>query len=186
MKRSAKVVLPGDEIATIEEFSSSNHTYEYDGSIRSTSIGKVIYDIKSRIVKVNVIKSVQVPNKGDYIIGFVHSLVTNIASIRVLCINSIKSDARFDALYISRGKIKAHSMFRIGDIVRARVVSLLNGYIYITFKDDNLGVIYTRCSGCGGEVVKISNEEVKCIECNLISTRKLASDYGEINVLALC
>jgi exosome complex component CSL4 len=186
MKKDSNLVLPGDEIATIEEFLSSNNTYEYDGSIRSTRIGKVLYDIKSKIVRVNAIKSIQMPNRGDYILGFVHALVTNTASIRVLCINDVKSDARFDAIYISRGKIKANSMFRIGDIVRARVASLINGYIHITFKDDNLGVIYTRCSSCGGEVVKISNEEVKCIECNLISTRKLAGDYGNISALKLC
>ncbi len=184
--RESKIVLPGDDIATIEEFFSSDNTYEYNGSVKSTSIGRVVYDIKNRIVKVKALKDTQIPNKDDYIIGFIHSILTNIANVRILSINGRKSDARFDALYISRGKVKVYNMFRVGDIVRAKVISLLNGHIYLTFKDDNLGVIYTRCSSCGGDVVKVSSDEVKCIECNLTSTRKLASDYGNIDALALC
>ncbi len=184
--RESKIALPGDDVATIEEFFSSDNTYEYNGSIRSTSIGRVVYDIKGRVVKVNALKDIKIPNKDDYIIGFVHSTLTNTANVRILSVNGRKSDARFDALYISRGKVKVYNMFRVGDIVRAKVLSLLNGHIYLTFKDDNLGVIYTRCSSCGGEVVKVSSEEVKCIECNLTSSRKLASDYGNIDALASC
>ncbi len=178
-------VLPGDEVAMIEEFLPSINTYEYDGYIRSTGIGRVVYDVKSRAVSVNTLKDV-LPEKGDHVIGFVYALQANIVTVRILSINGRSSNARLDSVYISKGKVKPYQLFRVGDIVRARILALLNGYIYITFKDDDLGVIYTKCSSCGGDVVKINDDEIKCIECNTISTRRLAKDYGNIDVLTTC
>ncbi|MEO9365012.1 MULTISPECIES: exosome complex RNA-binding protein Csl4 [Candidatus Nitrosocaldus] len=182
-----RFALPGDRIATIEEFEGLEGIYQHeDGMLRASRIGKVTYDMKQRYVRVNGLKSMLIPKKDDHVIGFIHMLTSNSANIRIVYINDLKSDARFDAIYIGRGKVKVHNMFRVGDMVRAKVVSILNGYIHVTFKDGNFGVIYTRCNQCGGEVVKLNAEEVKCVECNTVSSRKLADDYGNLNTIWRC
>lgn len=179
--------LPGDKIATIEEFEGLDGVYQHsDGVLRASRIGKATYDLRQRYVKVNGIKSMLLPKNDDHVIGFVHTITSNSASIRIVYINGAKSDARFDALYIGRGRAKVQNMFRVGDMVRAKVVNILNGYIHVTFKESNLGVVYTRCSQCGGEVVRLNAEEVKCVECNAVSSRKLADDYGNINAIWRC
>ncbi|MCS7141339.1 MAG: exosome complex RNA-binding protein Csl4 [Candidatus Nitrosocaldus sp.] len=179
-----RFTLPGDRIATIEEFEGLDGVYQHsDGMLRASRVGKVTYDLKQRYVRVNGLKSILLPKVGDHVIGFVHMLTSNSANIRIVYINELRSDARFDAIYIGRGKIKVQNMFRVGDMVRAKVASILNGYIHVTFRDSNLGVIYTRCNQCGGEVVRLNAEEVKCVECNAVSSRRLAEDYGNVNAL---
>ncbi|MGH9913137.1 MAG: exosome complex RNA-binding protein Csl4, partial [Nitrososphaeraceae archaeon] len=42
MKATAS--FPGDEIAFIEEFESGKNTYVDDGSIRSSTVGRKVYD----------------------------------------------------------------------------------------------------------------------------------------------
>ncbi len=183
----SRFVIPGDKVATIEEFEGLEGIYQHDdGMLRASRIGKITYDLKQRYVKVNGLKSILLPKKDDHVIGFIHILSSNSANIRIVYINGHRSDARFDAIYIGRGKMKVQNMFRVGDMVRAKVISVLNGYIHVTFKDSNLGVIYTKCNHCGGDVVRLNSEEIKCIECNTVSSRKLADDYGNINAIWRC
>ncbi len=73
-------------------------------------------------------------------------------------------------------------MFRVSDIVRAKVVSLLNANIHITFHDENLGVLYTACHSCGSNVIKVDGR-VKCVECSTVEERKLAQDYGKVDLI---
>ncbi|MEM0263358.1 MAG: RNA-binding protein, partial [Saccharolobus sp.] len=43
-----ELVLPGEEIAVIEEFIPSDGTYESNGIIRASVIGKIFYDMLNR------------------------------------------------------------------------------------------------------------------------------------------
>jgi exosome complex component CSL4 len=69
-------------------------------------------------------------------------------------------------------------MFRIGDIIRGRVISLLNSTIHITIDEKEFGVLYALCFNCGGDTVRL-NSTVKCIECSIFEERKLSNDYGK-------
>lgn len=178
------VTLPGDKVASIEEFEGADGTYESNGVVRANRIGKPIFDLKKRVVKVDYkARSALLPKVGDLVVGFVDMVPGNMTSIKILYINDEKSEAGFGAISIMKGgRGRRGIMFRVGDIVRAKVVSLLNANIHVTFHDENLGVIYTVCHSCGSDVVRVDGK-VKCIECGTTEERKLAEDYGKVSLI---
>ncbi|MEM2759633.1 MAG: exosome complex RNA-binding protein Csl4 [Nitrososphaerales archaeon] len=177
------MVLPGQRIASIEEFEGGKGTYQSDGEIRASMMGKVAFDFKRRVVKVEEMRKVIWPRIGDTVVGFIDVVPGNMVSMRILYINNQKSDAGFTAIsLVKSGRGRRSVMFKVGDLVRAKVVSLLNANIHVDFRDANLGVIYTVCHSCGGNVIKVDGR-VKCIECGTSEERKLADDYGKVNLL---
>ena len=190
MKRDKKAILPilpGEQVASIEEFEAGKNTYIHNGSVRSTALGVKIYDLKRRIVKIDQKNSPMLPKIGDILIGYIEMLFGNMFSVRILYINDKKSDAGFSAIASARvggasgrdrGDRRGRIIFRIGDIVRGRVISLLNSTIHITIDEKEFGVLYALCFNCGGNTVRVNNT-VKCIECGLYEERKLTNDYGK-------
>ena len=190
MKRDKKAILPilpGEQVASIEEFEAGKNTYIHNGSVRSTALGVKIYDFKRRIVKIDQKNSPMLPKIGDILIGYIEMLFGNMFSVRILYINDKKSDAGFSAIASARvggasgrdrGDRRGRIIFRIGDIVRGRVISLLNSTIHITIDEKEFGVLYALCFNCGGNTVRVNNT-VKCIECGLYEERKLTNDYGK-------
>ncbi len=178
------VTLPGDKVAYIEEFEGADGTYESNGIVRASRIGKPIFDLKKRVVKMDYkTRSALLPKVGDLVVGFVDMVPGNMVSMKILYINDAKSEAGFGAISImKRGRGRGGIMFRVSDIVRAKVVSLLNANIHVTFHDKNLGAIYTVCHSCGSNVVRVDGN-VKCIECGTIEERKLAEDYGKVSLI---
>lgn len=176
-------VSPGDRLAEIEEFEGKDGTYEDDGIVRANTMGKAVYDMKKRTVKVMSINNVRLPKNGDIVIGLITMATPTMIEMRILYINDNKQEVNLSAIYYS--KTKKDTQFRVGDLVRASVVNILNSFIHVAFKNKNLGVIYTRCHLCNGKMVKIDSI-LKCTECNIRDERKLAEDYGEVkNILPI-
>jgi exosome complex component CSL4 len=179
-------ILPGDQIASIEEFEAGKHAYVSDGTIRSTAVGTKIYDFKKRIAKIEKINSPMLPRIGDIIVGYIEMLFGSMMSVRILYINENKSFSGFSAIASTRISTpgrerdrRGRTIFRVGDIIRGRVISLLNSSIHITIDEKEFGVIYTLCFNCGGGTVRVNNKTIKCIECGINEDRKLTIDYGE-------
>ena len=179
-------ILPGDQIASIEEFEAGKHAYVSDGTIRSTAVGTKIYDFKKRIAKIEKINSPMLPRIGDIIVGYIEMLFGSMMSVRILYINENKSFSGFSAIASTRISTpgrerdrRSRIIFRVGDIIRGRVISLLNSSIHITIDEKEFGVIYTLCFNCGGGTVRVNNKTIKCIECGINEDRKLTIDYGE-------
>jgi exosome complex component CSL4 len=194
-KHTATPILPGEQVALIEEFEGGKNTYITDGTIRSTAVGTRIYDFKRRIVKINQKNSPMLPKIGDILVGYIEMLFGSMISVRVLYINEKKSYAGFSAIastrigsssnsggsgggWRERGDRRGRIIFRVGDIIRGRVISLLNSTIHITIDEKEFGVLYTLCFNCGGDTVRVHNS-VKCIECGMYEDRKLTYDYGK-------
>jgi exosome complex component CSL4 len=184
-KRADIKTLPGEQIASIEEFEAGKNTYVTDGTLRSNAIGMKIYDFRKRMAKVQQINPPMLPKIGDIIIGYVEMLFGSMMSVRVLYINEKKSLSGFSSIAstrISTGRErdrKGRIIFRVGDIIRGRVNSLLNSSIHITIDEKEYGVIYTLCFNCGGDTVQVNNHNIKCIECGVNEERKLTADYGK-------
>ena len=193
-KHTATPILPGEQVAFIEEFEGGKNTYITDGTIRSTAVGTRVYDFKRRIVKINQKNSPMLPKIGDVLVGYIEMLFGSMISVRVLYINEKKSYAGFSAIastrtggssnsggsggWRERGDRRGRTIFRVGDIIRGRVISLLNSTIHITIDEKEFGVLYTLCFNCGGDTVRVHNS-VKCIECGMCEDRKLTYDYGK-------
>lgn len=193
-KHTATPILPGEQVALIEEFEGGKNTYITDGTIRSTAVGTRVYDFKRRIVKINQKNSPMLPKIGDVLVGYIEMLFGSMISVRVLYINEKKSYAGFSTIastrtggssnsggsggWRERGDRRGRTIFRVGDIIRGRVISLLNSTIHITIDEKEFGVLYTLCFNCGGDTVRVHNS-VKCIECGMYEDRKLTYDYGK-------
>ena len=179
-------ILPGDQIASIEEFEAGKYAYVSDGTIRSTAVGTKIYDFKKRIAKIEKINTPMLPRIGDILVGYIEMLFGSMISVRILYINEKKSFSGFSAIASTRISTpgrerdrRSRIIFRVGDIIRGRVISLLNSSIHITIDEKEFGVIYTLCFNCGGGTVRVNNKSIKCIECGINEDRKLTNDYGE-------
>jgi exosome complex component CSL4 len=190
LKQSSDPILPGESVASIEEFEGGKNTYIDNGLIRSAAVGHKVLDFKRRTVRIEQKNPPILPKLGDILVGYVEMLFSSMMSIRVLYINDTKSTSGFSAISSvkigssgggwsrDRGDRRGRTIFRVGDILRGRVVSLLNSTIHITIEEKEFGVVYTTCFNCGGDTVPV-NKSVKCIECGVVEERKLTSDYGK-------
>jgi exosome complex component CSL4 len=196
-KRSISTpILPGEHLAYIEEFDSGKNTYVDNGAVRSTAVGTKVYDFRTRTVRIDQKHSPMLPKIGDILVGFVEMLFGSMLSIRILFINDRKTSSGFSAITSARISSSGGSggggwgrergdrrggrvVFRVGDIIRGRVVSLLNSTIHIVIDEKEFGVLYTLCFNCGGDTVRVNNNTIKCIECGLHEERKLTNDYGK-------
>src|SRR4051812_1120033 len=98
-KGDKQPMLPGEHVASIEEFEGGKNTYlASDGIIRSTAVGTKVYDLKRRIVKIDQKNSPMLPKIGDIIVGYVEMLFSSMVSIKVLYINDKKSEAGFSEI----------------------------------------------------------------------------------------
>src|SRR5437016_10171173 len=125
------------------------------------------------------------PKIGDIVVGHIEMLFGSMISVRILYINEKKSFSGFSAIASARisspGRDRdrrGRVIFRVGDIIRGRVISLLNSTIHITIDEKEFGVLYALCFNCGGDTVRL-NSTVKCIECSIFEERKLSNDYGK-------
>lgn len=95
--------FPGDQIAFIEEFESGKNTYVDDGRIRSSTVGRKVYDLKRRIVRIEQKNTPMLPKMGDILVGFIDMLFGSMISVRILYINDIKSKSGFSAIAPTKG-----------------------------------------------------------------------------------
>ncbi len=182
-KTDDQPILPGEQLASIEEFEGGKNTYiTADGTVRSAAVGTKVYDLKRRTVKIEQKNSPMLPKVGDVVVGFIDMLFSSMISVKILYINNKKSDSGYSAIASIRlggGRDRRdRPIFRAGDIVRGRVVSLLNSTVHLTVAEKEFGVLYALCFQCGGDTVRI-NDSIKCIECGAYEPRKLTNDYGK-------
>jgi exosome complex component CSL4 len=188
MKKAIGMVFPGEYIAEIEEFQAGNNTFVLDGTIRSSVLGKKEYDFKRRTIKIDPINSQELPKIGDVVMGFVEMLFGSMISVKLFSVNNKSYTAGLSAIASvrtgnnkgwnrDRYNRKPKSIYRIGDIIRGQITSLMNSSIHIAVDGTNFGLVYSLCLICGGNTVKINNG-VKCIECSTYEEKRVANDYG--------
>ena len=68
------------------------------------------------------------------------------------------------------------------DIVKAEIISHINGTIHGSIDSQDLGVLFTKCRKCFGIVVKM-RDAVKCKDCGWIDDRKLSTEFGKSDFL---
>jgi exosome complex component CSL4 len=189
IKEGNKPMLPGEYIASLEEFEGGKNTYlAADGTVRSAAVGTKVYDLKRRIVKVDQKNSPMLPKVGDIIVGYVEMLFSSMVSIKILYINDKSSKTGFSAIASARVGGRSdrdrrggdrRAVFHTGDIVRGRVISLLNSTVHLTLAEKEYGVLYALCFICGGDTVRTNESTIKCVECGAFEERKLTRDYDK-------
>jgi len=182
IRSSGHFVVPGEKLGVIEEFIPNSGTYVDDGYIYSSRIGYVLIDFANKKISVYpAARSVSVPKINSTVIGWVTSVQDSHATIRIIRIGKKFLSGFFTGIIhiadVSHRYVEnMYDAFRIGDLVRAKVISNKNNTYHLSTKEANLGVIYAFCSQCGELLIK--RRILKCAACGSIEKRKTASDYG--------
>lgn len=182
MPEPRRLVLPGEEIGTEEEYVAGPGTYVEDAHIRATIAGPLQSD--NRVLSVEPPHRLSALQKGSVVLGQVANIVEPVA---LVVVEPEKTpDSRFSnsnaycilhVSYIKRGFVKnIRDELRIGDLIRARVVEFKNNEFHLSTDDDNCGVIKAYCSSCRHALEK-KPTGLQCTECGRRENRKLAPDY---------
>ena len=185
---SSRTVFPGDELATSEEFIPGEGTYERDGSIFASVIGRKLVYEDELMMTVQPVKEPKVLKPGDVIIGVVNNVKKQMASI-TLMVNEEPwhgiAGAKGAALHVSKVSESylddVRRMFRIGDIIRARVQQSAPS-IQLETSSPELGVLRARCMKCR-RTLQASENALYCEVCDRTEIRRLANDYAKFSPL---
>ena len=174
--------IPGEKIASIEEYLPGDNTFEDDEYIRATTIGEVNLDSSERLASINRQKSITVPNVGDVIIGVVEANLPSMIAIMIKFVNGKKMNSNLECICVTR-HIRKKNIALAQDVVKAEIISHINGTIHASIDSPELGVLFTKCRKCYGTVVKM-RDAVKCKDCGWIDDRKLSTEFGKSEFLA--
>ncbi len=182
-QKSGQLVLPGERLGVIEEFTPDAGTFVKDGVIYAMIVGRALRDLATRRVSVYpVVREIRVPKIGSTVLGQVSNVQSENATVRVFQIgDKVLSGVFLGILHISDVHIRyVDSMFDVcksGDVIRAKVISVKNQVYHLSTKDKELGVTYAVCSRCGGDL-ESRRQGMHCPKCGNIERRKISYDYG--------
>ncbi|HXQ91710.1 MAG TPA: exosome complex RNA-binding protein Csl4 [Nitrososphaerales archaeon] len=173
--------IPGDRLATIEEFVPGVGSASIGDSVISTVVGDVRPDMVNRVINVKPAKSADdsLPKVGDYVIGHVDSAQPSMVQATIIAVNDEVSDKELSGMLSMRDERRRRttSPIKAGDTIRAKVISTKNSIYHLAIDDSKSGVIQTVCSNCGGSVIAMGRDRVKCRECGLVDERLLSDDF---------
>jgi exosome complex component CSL4 len=181
----AAVALPGDFLASPEEFLSGKNTYEQGDSVRASLSGRVEKDLSKREVAIHPVVVAKTPTVGDVVVGQVEAAMTSTAGVKISYINGVETNASFPGTIFTRGERggrgERRTYVKLGDVVRARVASTLNGMNQLSLDEPHLGVLASMCSICGATLLR-GDGRAKCEQCGNVEERKFADDFGTQNI----
>ncbi len=186
-RKSGYLVLPGERLGVIEEFIPDSGTYVEDGVIYSKVVGRALMDLLSKHVSVYPLTSgATVPKVTSTVVGQVGNAQSDNVLVRIFKIGSKKLTGVFTGiLHISdvqeRYVKSMNDVCKPGDIIRTKVISYKNQIYHLSTKDKGLGVVYAFCSRCSN-LLESKRHEMRCPKCGNIERRKIALDYGKVDV----
>jgi len=183
-RKSGQIVVPGDRLGVIEEFTPGPGTYESEGTIYSAATGRALMDLLNKQVSVYPKARVtSVPHVGSVVLGQVSDVQSKQANLRIFQVGDRLLTGFFSGpLHIGdvsqRYVESMYEVCRAGDIVRAKVISEKNRVFHLTTNERDLGVVYAFCSRCGHSLAQ-KRFIMRCPECGNSERRKTAADYGK-------
>lgn len=177
-------VLPGDKLAVSEEFLPGQHTYDNHGAIRALVAGSVMKDVKNMEISVKPAVEAEIIKVDDWVTGQVEVAQANSANVHIYYHNGKPTYKDFAGMLSLRGLsgggrgARRTTPVKLGDVVRCRVFSLLNGIIHLTIDEPDMGVVAALCGNCGKPLTRGSATRAKCVECGNVEERKLVKDFG--------
>jgi exosome complex component CSL4 len=177
------VTLPGDAIASIEEYEAGYNTYDDGDMVRSLAVGEKILDKSTRLASVKHQKMLSIPRVGDVVIGTVVAVMSSMIAVSIDYINGKPTTSKVECVCSTRN-IRKKNIALVNDIVSLKILNLINGTIHATIDEPKLGVLLTKCRKCGQKVVPM-RDAIKCTECSWIDERKLSSNFGNTDFVSL-
>src|SRR5881396_2790006 len=164
-----KMVLPGDEIAVAEEFEPGDGTYERNGLVFAATPGVLFLDPENRVARVRAFNPPAELKIGDIVYGVVDD-IRGMMAAATIHISNVSEEYTEDI----------HDMYRLGDIIRAKVIQVKPS-VQLTTAERNLGVVKALCSICRGPL-ELRGRELYCPRDERTERRKLAADYADLRL----
>jgi exosome complex component CSL4 len=176
MVEKQKVILPGENITTEEEYASGKNTFADNGMIKSKIMGTANFDDTKKEVTVKG-KSIRPVRTGDIVTGKVTLVKESTVVLELLSaengkkITGVKT-AQLPVRNVSTEYVTdLRKTMRIGDIVRAKITMASPLAIDVATNEKGLGVIKAYCSNCRKEM-QYSGDKLMCLECGNTEERK--------------
>ncbi len=185
--KTGDFVVPGDFLATAEEFVPGDGAYEDGGKIYSSHTGVVLVDIRTKHISVfSRALGPPVLKRGDTVIGRVEEVRDQTASVYIGILKGredrelpLPNMGTIHVSQVREGYVRdLKREFRVGDIVKANVLNARREPVQLSTEGDNLGVIVATCSRCRS-LLKREDSKLRCPSCDNLEFRKLASDYRQ-------
>ena len=185
---SKKEVFPGDEVAVEEENLASDGTFASNGIIYASQIGVLDLDDAECVARVTTPNPPNILKEGDTVYAIVGDIRNTMATADVVVKEGTERGlggetyATIHVSKISPGYTDdVAKELRKGDYIRARVIGIKPS-LQLTTKDEHLGVIRSLCGKCKTELVRKGKGQLYCPECERTMPRKLADDYGNVEI----
>ena len=123
--------IPGEKIASIEEYLPGDNTFEDSDSIRATTIGEINLDSSERSASINRQTQITVPKVGDIIIGVVEANLPSMIAISIKFVNGRKVNSDLECICVTR-HIRKKNIALAKDVVKAEIISHINGCLLYT------------------------------------------------------
>lgn len=189
--KNGDLVLPGDYLGVIEEFLPGDGVREENGELYATRAGKVRIDSDKMEISVEPVTDVPpLPRVGDVVIGRVVEVKPQAVIVQIISIEGRENDreiatSKLAGIHISEIKEgfveDITKEFKIGDVIRARVIANEKSPIQLSTKGPDLGVVYALCSRCRTPLIR-RGDKLICPRCGNVETRKLSSLYRKLKV----
>ena len=121
--------IPGEKIASIEEYLPGDNTFEDNDSIRATTIGEINLNSSERSASINRQTQITVPKVGDIIIGVVEANLPSMIAIMIKFVNGKRVNANLECICVTR-HIRKKNIALAKDVVKAEIISHINGTIH--------------------------------------------------------
>jgi len=181
-----KVVLPGEEVAVVEEFIAAEGTYEENGKVFAAVFGELELDDDEMTATVKSENPPITLREGDIIFGEIMDVRTSMAICEVISIEGEERNISGDTngtIHISKVSpgytSEVGKEFRPSDIVRAKVTQVKPS-IQLTTVAPHLGVIKALCRRCRSPLMRKGNS-LYCNSCERTEHRKYADDYSDVD-----
>ena len=183
--KDGEIVMPGDKLGIIEQYLPGYGTYDDEGDIKSAVLGNVKINQKKKIISVKSNATPALLKVGDIVYGQITDLKSQRATVNI---DSIKNNSRqlalpyMGSIHISKAKKdyleKISDAFRIGDIVKAKVVKITGDYVDLSTVSNDCGVVKAMCTRCRDYMhTTRKRNELQCYTCNKRENRKVSKNY---------
>ncbi|EQD31136.1 exosome complex RNA-binding protein Csl4 [mine drainage metagenome] len=185
IKNEGKLVFPGDNIGNVEEYLPGDNVTEESGELIALNVGSVSEDHRDLRVSVHTAKKKLVPRPEDIVYGQIIKgdrgrFTVAIGAFKPRHSKEIYPTKLESTLKIESRRDEVSSPVRVGDYIRGKLFLSRYG-MDLSISGPNLGVLLAKCQRCRQELV-LENGTLKCKNCDLTEHRKIAEDYGKIDL----
>ena len=182
-KEGCKKVLPGEQVATSEEYTPGFGTYEHDGMIYASAVGDLNLDEKNKTARLTFDNPPMTVFEGDKVFCEVTDLRASMVICNIIAIEGAtravtgQTDATIHVSRIANKYVEdASQEYRQTDLLRAEVIQSKPS-IQLTTVHAHLGAIMVKCRGCREPMDRQQGNKLYCPKCDRTEYRKVADDY---------